>query len=60
MTPPSADDITNVAITLLAGSEILSLVPGIKANGWIELILGALKGIAEAGEQNKRHRRGRR
>jgi hypothetical protein len=45
---------------LLAGSEILSLMPGVRANGWVQLILGALKGITEAGEQNKRQRRGRR
>jgi hypothetical protein len=47
---------------MLAGSEILSLMPGVRANGWVQLILGALQGIAEAGEQNKRQRqrRGRR
>lgn len=58
MTPPTADDVATVAVTLLAGSEMLSLVPNIKANGWVQLILGALKGMAEANEQNKR--RGRR
>ena len=40
------DDITAVALTLLAGSEMLSLIPGIKANGWVQLILGILRGIA--------------
>lgn len=58
MTPPSAEDISAIAVTLLAGSELLSLAPGIKANSWIQLLLGAIKGIAEAGQQNKR--RGRR
>lgn len=58
MTPPSAEDISAIAVTLLAGSELLSLAPGIKANGWIQLLVGAIKGIAEAGQQNKR--RGRR
>lgn len=58
MTPPSAEDISAIAVTLLAGSELLSLAPGIKANGWIQLLLGAIKGIAEVSQQNKR--RGRR
>lgn len=58
MTPPSVEDISAIAVTLLAGSELLSLAPGIKANGWIQLLVGAIKGIAEAGQQNKR--RGRR
>lgn len=58
MTPPSAEDISAIAVTLLAGSELLSLAPNIKANGWIQLLLGAIKGVAEAGQQNKR--RGRR
>jgi hypothetical protein len=40
------DDIAAVALTLLAGSEMLSLIPGIKANGWVQLILGILRGIA--------------
>lgn len=60
MTPPSAEDVAAVSAALLAGSEILSLMPGVRANGWVQLVLGALRGIAEAGEQNKRQRRGRR
>lgn len=43
LTPESA---TAVVAALLAGSEILSLVPGIRANGWIQLILAAMRGIA--------------
>lgn len=43
MTP---EDMTALAVALLAGSELLSLMPGIKANGWVQLILGALRGIA--------------
>jgi hypothetical protein len=43
LTPEAA---ISVAVTLLAGSEILSLLPGVKANGWVQLILGALRGIA--------------
>ena len=62
MTPPTAEDISAIAVTLLAGSELLSLTPGIKANGWVQLILGALQGMAEAGQHNprQRQRRGRR
>mgnify|MGYP003343008740 CR=1 FL=1 len=43
MTP---EDITAIAVALLAGSEALSLMPGIRANGWVQLILGVLRGIA--------------
>ena len=43
---PTPEDITSIAIALLAGSEMLSLIPGIRANGWVQLILGILKGIA--------------
>jgi len=60
VTPPTAEEITGIAVALLAGSEILSLAPGIRANGWIQLLIGALQGIAAAGEQNKRRGRGRR
>ena len=42
----SPDQVTAGAISLLAGSEMLSLIPGIKANGWVQLILGILRGIA--------------
>jgi hypothetical protein len=40
------NDVAGIAITLLAGSEALSLMPKVKANGWIQLILAALRGIA--------------
>ena len=43
MTP---EDITSIAVALLAGSELLAIVPGIRANSWIQLILAALRGIA--------------
>ena len=58
MTLPSAEDISAILVTLLAGSEILSLLPWVKANGWIQLIVGAIRGMAEANSQTKR--RGRR
>lgn len=52
MAGPSPSDVTTFAITLLAGSEILSLAPGIKANGWIQLLLSALRGIATSKAKN--------
>jgi hypothetical protein len=38
---------TVAIIILLAGSETLSLLPIVKSNGWIQLILAALRGIAK-------------
>lgn len=40
------DDVATVAVTLLAGSEILSMAPTVKANGWVQLAMGILRGIA--------------
>ena len=57
MTP---EELAGLAIALLAGSELLSYVPGIKANGWVQLILAALRGIAaaaQAEQTNKKRRR---
>ena len=51
MTP---EQITAIAIALLAGSEVLALVPGIRANSWVQLVLAALKGIASAQQSAKR------
>lgn len=52
MTP---EEITGIAIALLAGSEMLSLVPGIRANGWVQLALAVLEGIAQMqGKKGKR------
>jgi hypothetical protein len=52
MTP---EEVAGLAVALLAGSELLSYLPGVKANGWVQLVLAALKGIAEAPEaKNKR------
>lgn len=42
----SPDDLATMAATLLVGSEVLSLMPNVKANGWVQLILGILRGIA--------------
>lgn len=43
---PTPEDITSIAVALLAGSELLALVPKVRANSWTQLILGALAGIA--------------
>jgi hypothetical protein len=57
----SPAEVTGVAVALLAGSEILSLVPGVKANGWVQLILAVLEALAAQDQQQKRQqRRGRR
>ena len=48
------DQIVAIAVALLAGSELLSLMPGIKANGWVQLALGILKGIASTKTPPKR------
>lgn len=43
----SPDQVTTAA-ALLVGSEVLSLIPSkyVKANGWIQLAIAALRGIA--------------
>ena len=40
------DQVIAIAVALLAGSEVLSLLPGIKANGWIQLGVRVLRAIA--------------
>jgi len=56
MTP---EELAGLAIALLAGSELLTYIPGVKANGWVQLMLAALRGIAAAtqAEQEKQKRR---
>lgn len=34
-----------ISVALLAGSELLALFPGVKANSWVQLILAAMRGI---------------
>ena len=46
MAAPTPEQVTGIVASLLAGSEILSLLPWVKANGWAQLILAALRGIA--------------
>lgn len=49
----SPEQIAALAVALLAGSELLSFLPTIRANGWVQLVLGALRGIA-ASQAKKR------
>ena len=51
MTP---DQIIAVAVVLLAGSELLSFLPAVKANGWVQLLLGALNGMAASQTKPRR------
>lgn len=56
MTP---EELAGLSIALLAGSELLSYIPGVKANGWVQLVLAAMRGIAAAAqaEQGRTKRR---
>lgn len=42
----SQEQVIAIAVGLLAGSEVLSMMPGIKANGWFQLVLAVLRAIA--------------
>jgi len=57
MTP---EEVAGLAIALLAGSELLSYIPGIKANGWVQLVLAALRGVAAAAQAEQNYKRKRR
>jgi hypothetical protein len=57
MTP---EELAGLAIALLAGSELLTYIPGIKANGWVQLVLAALRGIAAAAQVEQNNKRKRR
>lgn len=48
------EQVATVLATLLAGSEILSLIPGIRSNGWVQLILGAMRGMAGTKQPRRR------
>ena len=49
-----SSQVVAVAVALLAGSELLALFPGVKANSWVQLILEILKGIASTKAPPKR------
>jgi hypothetical protein len=40
------DQVVAIAVALLAGSEVLSMLPGIRANGWIQLAVTVLRAVA--------------
>lgn len=42
----SQEQVIAIAVGLLAGSEVLSMLPGIKANGWFQLAFNVLRAIA--------------
>lgn len=47
--------VAEVAAVALAGSELLSLIPTVKANGWVQLGVGVLQLVAQGKKQ--KHRR---
>jgi hypothetical protein len=53
----TTEQIAAIAVALLAGSELLSYMPNVKANGWVQLVIAALQGIAAADQQKKGRRR---
>lgn len=46
--------VAEVASVALVGSELLSLFPQSKANGWLQLGIGALKLVAKPKPKGKR------
>lgn len=42
----SPEVVAAFAVALLAGSELLSYMPKVRANGWVQLVIGALRGMA--------------
>lgn len=45
------------AVAAAVGSELLSLTPSIRANGWVQLVLIALRAIGDSrrGDRSRRH-----
>lgn len=50
----STEQVVALAVALLAGSELLALFPNVKANSWIQLLLGALRGVVSTKTPPKR------
>lgn len=50
--------VAEVAGVALAGSELLSLSPALKANGWLQLGIQALRLVADSRKSNKGRRKG--
>jgi hypothetical protein len=45
----SSEDAAVIATALLAGSEALSLIPAVRANGWIQLVIQILRALRRGG-----------
>jgi hypothetical protein len=45
----SSGDAAVIATALLAGSELLSLIPAVRANGWLQLVFQILRALAGRG-----------
>lgn len=50
--------VAEVAGVALAGSELLSLSPTLKANGWVQLGIQVLRVVANGRQGNKGRRKG--
>lgn len=50
----SPEQVTGVAVALLAGSEMLALVPQIRANGWVQLVVAVIRALAQQDRSFKR------
>ena len=46
--------VAEVAAVALAGSEVLSYIPNVKANGWAQLGIQALRLVAQGQKQKRR------
>jgi hypothetical protein len=50
--------VAEVAAVALAGSELLSLTPAVKANSWVQLGIQVLGLVAQGRKVNKGRRKG--
>lgn len=50
----SPDDAAKILGLLLIGSEALSIIPKVRANGWIQLIYRAMKALGREFAQKNR------
>lgn len=50
----TVDDVAKALGLLLIGSEVLSLTPWTRSNGWIQLVFRAMKALGrEFGQKNR-------
>lgn len=50
----SPEQVTGVAVALLAGSEMLALMPQVRANGWVQLVVAVIRALAQQDRSLKR------